>query len=111
MATFSFTPDYAPTKTRRPNVTTVQFGDGYEQRFVKGLNPQPQTWSLQFKQREESDADDIEAFLVARGGTEAFDWTTPDGDAIRVKCSEWVKTLEVGNRWSISCAFIEVFEP
>jgi phage-related protein len=112
MATFTFTPDYNPNKTIKPNVTTVQFGDGYEQRFAKGLNSQTQAWSLQFKQREEDEANNIEAFLIARGGIEAFDWTPPDSeDSIRVKCTDWQKSVEVGNRWTITTTFTQVYEP
>lgn len=112
MATFSYTPDYELTTESNPDVSTVKFGDGYEQRFAKGLNTVKRSWPLVFKERELATADAIEAFLIARGGTEAFDWEVPDTEEdVRVKCTGWVRTLTVGNRYNISCTFEEVFEP
>ncbi len=112
MPTFSFVSDYTPTKSTKPQVTTVKFGDGYEQRYAKGLNTTPQNWSLTFNQRELAEANNIETFLLARAGVENFDWIPPDAvDPIKVKCSEWTKTLEVGNRWTLNMNFEEVFEP
>ncbi len=112
MATFEFTPDYAPVKAAKPEIQKIKFGDGYEQRYPKGINNNPKSWSLAFNQRSQEDADEIEAFLDARGGWEAFDWTPPDSETeIRVKCESWSKTMEKGNYYSISCTFEQVFEP
>lgn len=110
METFTFTPDYGISKSVKPRVTTISFGDGYAQRFAKGLNTQPQNWDLRFSQREAVDSDAIEAFLQARGGTESFEWTPPDAvDPIFVICAGYSKTIEKYNRYSISCVFEQVF--
>lgn len=112
MAIFTWTSDYDPVKSRKPEIIKVKFGDGYEQRYPKGINNMPQSWSIQFKNRDAAEAVAIENFLVARQGYEAFDWTPPDvAVSIRVKCEEWSKVLVLGNYYSISATFIQVFEP
>ena len=59
----------------QPNVRTVQFGDGYEQRLLTfGLNQNPKIFNLTFEVSE-TDADTIETFLDARAADNAnFDW-------------------------------------
>ena len=113
MATFTYTPDFGAAKAMTPQVVTVKFGEGYEQRYSKGMNSTPQKWDLRFAQREAAEANAITAFLDARGGVESFDWTPPDSNTvIRVKCAEgYSKIIEKYNRYSISCVFEQVFEP
>ncbi len=112
MAAFpSITPTYGSSKTSSPIVTTVQFGDGYEQRTIWGENQNPKQWVLKWVVSE-TDADTIETFLDARGGQEAFDWT-PIGSSTSYKwvCSSWQKTIPYLNRATISATFRQVFEP
>lgn len=113
MATFTYIADYGYQKETAPQVYRAQFGDGYEQRIGRGLNRQPQSYELTFAYRGDTEADNIEAFLVARGGTEAFDWTPPQGGAaIRVVCDEpWTRTPVAYNLNTIRCRFRQVFEP
>lgn len=112
MSTFSYTADFFAQKKTKPEVLQVRFGDGYEQRQAFGINTQMTTWTLTFKMRENSEADAIEAFLIARGAVEAFDWTEPYGStAERWVCREWTRTVEKATRSTISCTFEKVFEP
>ncbi len=112
MAAFTFTPDYAPNKTVKAEISKVKFGDGYEQRYAKGLNSLRQSWPLNFNQRDGSEADAIEAFLIARGGVEAFDFAPPDGSpTIRVTCDTWTRVMEKGNHFTLTMTFEQVFEP
>ena len=72
MATFpSIDPTYGTRKTNQPNTRITQFGDGYQQRIQFGLNQDPKVFNLTFNVSE-TDADTIETFLDARGGTESF---------------------------------------
>ena len=82
MATFpDIKPSYGARKTNAPDFRVVRFADGYEHRIIFGLpaNQNPKlfnfTWNV-----SESDADTIEDFLDARGGTESFDYT-PAGES------------------------------
>lgn len=113
MATFSYTPDFEGRKNTTPKVTIAKFGDSYEQRQADGINGLPKVWNLTFSLRENSEADAIEAFLEARAGVEAFDWTPPyEVTAVRVKCSlPWERTWTKATRSTISCVFEQVFEP
>ena len=111
MATFpSITPAYGSQKASQPRVRTVQYGDGYSQRLVYGLNQNPKQWELTWNVSE-TDADTLEAFLDARAGAESFTWTTPDGSTGKWICQQWNKTIPYLNRATISATFIQVFEP
>ena len=111
MATFpSITPTYGTRKTNSPIVRTTQFGDGYQQRTQFGLNQNPKVFSLTFNDSE-TDADTIETFLDARGGTESFDFTPPgETSSSKFICRSWTKSMPYNNRATINATFEEVFE-
>jgi phage-related protein len=113
MATFpSITPTYGVQKRSAPNIRTVRFGDGYEQRLSFGLNQNPKTFNLTFEVSE-TDADTIETFLDDRAGDNAaFDFTPP-GELASSKfvCETWSKSIPYLNRATIQATFREVFEP
>lgn len=110
MATFTWTPDFDLPKESKPAVYESKFGDGYGQRIPKGLNPNPKTYPLQFKNRSNAERDQIEEFLDARGGAESFDWTPPWGSAGKFKCPEWRVTYTNFNNNQITATFVQVFE-
>ena len=113
MPTFpSITPTYNAQKNNRPNVRTVRFGDGYEQRIAFGLNQNPKTFTLTFEVSE-TDADTIETFLDARAADNAsFDFTPPgEGSSSKFVCEQWSKSIPYLNRATIQATFREVFEP
>jgi len=111
MATFpSITPTYGASKSSAPVVNTVQFGSGYEQRVVFGINQNPKVWELTWNVSE-TDADTIEAFLDARAGQQNFDWTPPgETTAYKWVCSTWSKSIPYLNRATITATFRQVFE-
>lgn len=94
-----------------PRVKIAQFGDGYEQRAVDGINARPRTFSLSWPALDATDKDTARNFLVARNGWEAFNWTPPgEGSSIKVKCPRWTVQRRSGPWWYISVTFIEVFD-
>tara|TARA_B110000444_G_C18616108_1_gene489986 strand:+ start:131 stop:469 length:339 start_codon:yes stop_codon:yes gene_type:complete len=111
MATFpSISPTYGTTKSSAPKVRIAQFGSGYSQRTVFGINQNPKTYSLIFEVSE-TDSDTIETFLDARGGQEHFTFTPPGESASgKYICSEWSKTIPYLNRATITATFEQVFE-
>jgi len=111
MADFpSINPTYGAQKTSQPKVRQVQFGDGYVQRLTFGLNQDPKVWNLTFEVSE-TDADTIETFLDARGGSESFTWSPPDESAsYKWICLNWSKTIPYLNRATIQATFQEVFD-
>jgi phage-related protein len=112
MSVFTWIPDFGAEADKTPAVSTVRFGDGYEQRNQFGMNTQRQNWPLTFANREASEADEIDAFLTARGGAESFEWTPPDADEPLVfVCRQWRKRFQKYNLWTITATFEQVFDP
>ena len=112
MADFpSINPSYGSQKRSNPNVRVIQFGDGYTQRLIIGENQDPKSWSLDWRNISETEADSIETFLEARKGQESFDWTPPAGSASKWICMSWSKSIPYLNRATIRATFQEVFEP
>jgi phage-related protein len=110
MATFpAITPTYGIQKSSQPRVRIAQFGSGYSQTTIFGLNQDPKIYSLTFVVSE-TDADTIESFLDARGGAEHFDFTPP-GEASSGKyiCRNWSKSIPYLNRATIQATFEQVF--
>ena len=113
MATFpSITPTYGVQKRSQPNIRTIQFGDGYEQRTTFGLNQNPKIFNLTFEVSE-ADADTIETFLDARAVDNASFTFTPPGEASSSKfvCEGWNQSIPYLNRARVQATFREVFEP
>lgn len=108
----TITPTYGVQKRSRPNVRTVRFGDGYEQRLTVGLNQNPKTFQLTFEVSE-TDADTIETFLDARADDNAsFDFTPPgEASSSKFVCESWSKSIPFLDRATINVTFRQVFEP
>ena len=111
MATWTYTPSYSIQLEEEPRVLAAQFGDGYQQRVGDGINIRPRKWTLQFDARTDAEMTPILAFLRARNGVEAFDWTDPDGVAGKFVCRRWSRTQPNFGINNLSAVFEEVFEP
>jgi phage-related protein len=110
MSTFTFCPAYGAVQTVEPKVRTISFGDGYQQLARFGINTQPRSWSLTFRHKKETEADQIEDFLIARAGVESFDWTPPSGASGKWICRSWSRSIDSVGIYTISTNFEEVFE-
>ena len=73
-------PDRGFTKQTKPNVLRAKFGDGYEQRKIKGINNMVESYSLAFSNRPNTETDDLEAFFIAQAGVSKFTFTIPDSN-------------------------------
>jgi phage-related protein len=94
-----------------PKIISAQMGDGYSQRTPAGINFQPRSWNLRWEPITVAEADAIEAFLIARGGYEAFWWTPPrGGPAVKVICPRWVRTEPQWNASGLMASFVENFD-
>lgn len=113
MAVFpDISPNYGATKTAQPKTRVSEFGSGYSQRAVFGINQDPKIWSLSWQNRTATDVNAIEDFLEARGGVESFDWSPPDDtNTYKWICRSWTKTMPYSNLFNISATFEQVFEP
>ncbi len=95
----------------RPRVQRIPYGDGYEVRIGLGINRDPQSWDLAFEDIDHLVANEIDDFLAARGGLEAFDWVSPRGQNLQVVCREWTRTNVRPRSETIRATFEQVFQP
>lgn len=110
MATFTWAPDFGAELREAPNVLVAKFGDSYEQRAQFGINATREVWALSFNTRTNAERDAIRAFLRARGGVEAFDWTSPLGTVGKWVCRDWNVGLRHAGVNDASFSFEQVFE-
>jgi len=108
MATFTYKPDKSAAGSNAPRIRKAQFGDGYEQRALDGLNPDLAKWSLSFTGRSQADAFAIRDFFIAQGGVTAFDWTAPDGRTGKWVCDSWKVQAVDYTVWAVSAEFRQV---
>ncbi len=113
MAAFPTTvnPAYGAKKESAPIVNVAQFGSGYSQRSTFGINQNLKAWNFVWNNITETQSDEIEDFLDARGGVESFDYQ-PHGESASKKyiCISWDKTIPSNGRANISATFLQVAE-
>jgi len=109
-------PDRGLTQTIAPRTLKIQFGDGYEQRVVEGINNINQTFSLTFSNRPKAEIDDIVAFFDNKAGVTAFNYTYPDSNAgggertIKVVCETYNQNYSNNDFYSCTATFRRVYE-
>ncbi len=110
--TFTWIPDFTTEQSYQSNARTFQFGDGYTGRLKFGLNAQTETWNLQFRNRTNTERDQIRTFLRQARGQAAFTWTDPlTAEAGKYVCSEWSTQYNNHNNNDVQASFRQVFEP
>jgi len=109
-------PDRGFSVKTTPKVYSVDFGDGYQQRAIKGINNFTQDFTVNFKNRPKDEIDDIEAFFESKQGVTNFSFTYADSNesgnekTIKVICSEWSQTYMYDDYYSLSATFKRVYE-
>ncbi len=109
-------PDRGFTKETKANIRLAQFGDGYEQRKVKGINNMIETYDLSFSNRPNTETDDLEAFFIDQAGVSKFTFTIPDSNEgtgekdIKVVCEEWSKSHTQTAATSLTAKLRRVYE-
>ena len=85
MASFPTTvkPIYGMTKVSQPNITSIRFADGFEQRQLVGIaaHQNPKVYNLTFANITEAQSDEITYFLNERALDQASFTFTPEGEA------------------------------
>jgi len=110
---FVWAPSYTSTVQHKPSVTTIRFGNGYEQRITKSINPDLKTMQLTFDQRTSREARAIVHFLKDKAASRAFAYDPKDiySDSsyrTRFVCREWETTFTFKENYSIKAKFEEV---
>lgn len=76
----------------------AQFGDGYEQRMLDGINALDRTWDLTWNVRTKDDLLAMDAFLESEGAS-SFQFRDPASQQLyNVFCNEWQITWEPARR-------------
>jgi phage-related protein len=115
---------YGSSITTTVRLNKVQFGEGYEQRSLDGINSTPLVFDVVFRNRSQRVIEEVVRFLK---GDKVFYDRTPDeyfymippapfDDGIlqtprKFKCEEWKTTAEAHNNYTLTTQFKEVFEP
>ena len=109
--TFTYNPSYSAQNSVKPNIRSVQFGDGYEQRQGNGINTLRQMWTVAFTKRDLSEINAIETFFQTQAGVQYFYWTPPrQSTQLKFICKEWQRTIEAGAVDTITATFTQVFD-
>lgn len=109
--TFTWTPSKSFSKTIKPRVLNAQFGDGYSQRVVNGINSITREWSVSFNSKPLNEINAIEDFLSARKGSEGFLWTPPgESTSYAVICPDWSRTYDTHISASLQVKFVQIFD-
>lgn len=103
MSDFNYQPAIGPVRRKRPRVTPIKFGDGYEQRVADGINTLLPVWDLLFRDTKARIAA-IDAFLESKNAVTAFTWTPTGLPEILVVCREWSRTFD-GPTGTLTAAF------
>ncbi len=109
-------PDKGLSAAFAPRVLTAQFGDGYQQRVLDGINNSPRSFGISFNSRTKAEIDDIAGYFNSLNGVTKFNFTVPDEvegddeDTVKVICTTWNKTYDYGDYYSLTATFNEVFE-
>jgi phage-related protein len=108
---FQWVPSLGTEVQESYTLRKAQLGDGYVQIAQQGINAVKETYPLVFENITKARADEIRAFLRDHAG-QSFLWETPDGVIKRFRCDEGPRYRFVsGNIGTLSCTFIETFNP
>lgn len=104
---------FASDVTIKDDVNIVAFGDGYEQRAANGLNDQREEWTIVYNPLSKTELDAALATFKTVGAVGLLSWTSPlDGIAKKyVVVKDSRKVQKVSDKWRITLALRQVFEP
>ena len=108
-------PDKGMTRNAQQKTRVIKFGDGYEQRLAKGINPSRRTFSLNFENRSNTVTNNILNFLSSatggNNGAKSFNWSPPLGATGKWICQDPSVEIVAHDLNNIDLVFKEVFEP
>src|SRR5262249_17439905 len=74
-------PSFTTSLSVKPRILTSDFGDGYSQRTLDGINFNRQVWQVVWENLLDSERNNITNFLNALAGVGAFLWFPPKDPA------------------------------
>ena len=76
--TNDFTADKGLNRTTTPSIFIQEFGDGYEQRLARGINPFTEAYSASFTTRTRAEAINIINFFEDKNAVTSFVFAPPE---------------------------------
>lgn len=92
-----------------PRLNGPQFGDGYTQRALDGLNSLDQTMDVSWDPISKAERNQVLAFFRARAGVSAFSYTL-DGETRTFIATTWKSTKISGNHYTMTATLKRVFD-
>ncbi len=78
-------PSEASSVTYEQRVNSLQFGNGYQQDAVSGINNEFEMWDMVYTQITAAQFAAIKTVLSAAGSWDIINWTAPGGTAKKYK--------------------------
>lgn len=115
---FEATADRGFSRASTYSLLTAQFGDGYEQRVLNGINSKQDNFSVSFNNRNAEEINLIAAFFDSKAG-KSFDFVITDSfssgalsnSTIKVTCNEYNVSYNRETNHSLNCTLKRVYEP
>lgn len=107
----SIIPSFGSRKLTKTRVLRANFGDGYSQRAIDGLNQQRDEWTVSFNNLSDADADTLVAFYEQQAGSSYFTWTPPrEATSKKWIVSEWQRTPNTGDFDTVTAKYEQVHD-
>ena len=105
--------DKNSSRSTTHRVLNANFGDGYEQRVLDGINTKQETFSVSFNNRTKDEINLIAAYLDKKA-SENFTLTVPSlsgTETLRVVCDAYNITYIYEDYHNLTGTFRRVYEP
>lgn len=89
---------------------TAQFGNGYEQTVLDGINTTREIWNISLF-RTQVELLPMYNFLKDKQEVTPFMWTTPLGETMQFKSSEVKMSHSGADTWNLTATFTQDFSP
>ena len=104
------TPSEASSCTFEQRVNTLQFGNGYQQDAVSGINNEFEVWRVVYTQITAAQYSAIRTVLSAAGSWDVINWTAPGGTAKKYKMDKAGYTMSrVAATYNLSFTLKQVY--
>jgi phage-related protein len=88
-------PDAPVSKEKEWRVRVAQFGDGYQQRMLDGINALNVRWNVTFSNRQKAVLIEMDNYLSSMKGS-AFNFMDPATEVVyEVFCDQWTMSIDV----------------
>ena len=115
MSLETFSPTYAPdvssSGSHQFRTLKAGFGDGYSQRAADGINPLESDYNLSWTLESVTNFNSMKAFMDARGGYEAFNYTIPGAtESEKFICEQYGEVWEQGALKGFTATLKKVYD-